>query len=257
MLDVNFQVADQTFSFSEGNTVNVTPDLSCSASGSTSVSFSIGNFNGASLPSWVAINSSNGTPTMTTPEVSSDSGFSFLINTAVTGVTGAIPKVITVTVKDCTVSNWKLCSSSSNSVWSTWNSNFLINSGKWIIEASSTDKTPRVIFQTLFSVTLVLIIFSSLWKLSRMSSCWSMINQTQLFYLLLVTRAFIPTNVKDVINGLTIAINPSNYILFENIRFYSTIVEYFDYNLSNSLFEEIDIQSDNIIFNMNSFWNLC
>ena len=79
-----------------------------------------------------------------------------------------------------------------------------------------------------------------------------MINQTQLFFLLLVTRAYISVDVQTMITGFQVVINPSEYIPFENIDIYKTLIGYFDYQLSNSMFNNVSINSDSSVYNTNS-----
>ena len=87
-----------------------------------------------------------------------------------------------------------------------------------------------------------------------MASLWAMINQIQLYFLLLITRAFIPKDVQKVITGLSFTLNPFRYIPFDVIDFYSRFVGKFDFKLSNILFDPVLIDSDSTIYNTFCFF---
>ena len=59
-----------------------------------------------------------------------------------------------------------------------------------------------------------------------------MINQVQLYFLLFLTRAFIPLDVETVITGNTVALNLPQYFDFQNINFYSSVFDNFKYDIS-------------------------
>ena len=131
--DVYYQVSDQSYSVVESYSTAVTPDLSWSSSGSTSISFSLGSYNGANVPSWVSINSSSGTLSISSTIVSSDTSYSFYINAAIGGVSSAAQKVVTVTVKNWAVSNCKTWSSLDANTWIAWDSDYGVSSGSWVL----------------------------------------------------------------------------------------------------------------------------
>ena len=78
-------------------------------------------------------------------------------------------------------------------------------------------------------------------------------NQLQLFFLLLLTRAFIPQDVNIVITGSKFIFNPLELVSFKDIKLYNTIVSSFDYGLSNDLVEPLNIKSDSSVYNVSSF----
>ena len=123
--------------------IQATPDLPCSSSGSTAISFTIADYNGVIAPTWVSISLSSGQLTISTPKVSSNTDYSFYINSAVTGVSSSVQKVITITVFVCTVSNWARWSSVSSTIWISWNSGYTVNAGSWCV-ATTTKFTKHV-----------------------------------------------------------------------------------------------------------------
>ena len=103
--DVISQVLDQSYSIVENKFTQVTPDLTCSSSGSTSISFSISNYMSSTAPAWVVIDSSTGMLNITAPTVSTDTGFDFHIDSNIAGVSQPIKKLIKIYILDCKASN--------------------------------------------------------------------------------------------------------------------------------------------------------
>ena len=250
--DVYFQISDQSFSIIENYSTSVSPSLSCSSSGSTSISFSLAGYSTASVPSWITINSSLGSLTVVTPDISVNTGYSFYINAGLSGVSSPVQKIITLMVEAWSITNCETCSTSS--ICSKCSTGYILNSGKWISKAnaSTAAKTLTIWMQAITGLALITIIMSSLMKLFKLTCMWSIVNQAQLFLLLLISRAYIPIDVQTVIKGLKIAINPADYLSFQNIEIYNSITSHFDYSLSDTMFEDVDIQSDNTIFNISS-----
>ena len=94
------------------------------------------------------------------------------------------------------------------------------------------------------------LIYSKL-NISIRCSLWSMMNQVQLFFLLFLTRAFIPLEVKTIISGNSIALNLPQYFNFQKLDFYSSALSYFDFSLSDQNFDSLNIQSDSSLYNLN------
>ena len=94
---------------------------------------------------------------------------------------------------------------------------------------------------------------SSMMSASSLSSIYSLVNQLQLFFLLLLTRAFIPQDVNIVITGSNYILNPLKLVSFKDIKLYNTIVSGFDFGLSNDLVEPLSIESDSSVYNTSSF----
>ena len=82
--DVYYQITSQSISIIEANTATFTLDLSCSSSGSTSITYSIGNYGSTIAPSWATIDSNSGVLNITAPNVSADTEFDFYAVSTVT-----------------------------------------------------------------------------------------------------------------------------------------------------------------------------
>ena len=77
---------------------------------------------------------------------------------------------------------------------------------------------------------------------------WSIINQVQLFFLLLLTRAYIPNDVKNIIVGIKFVLNFHAYISIQTFGFYSSTVGYLEFNMSNETLELLSIESDSSLY---------
>ena len=175
--EVYYQTDFQSVSVTEKTSTQVMPDLSCSLSSSTSIVFSLGSYSNEDISSWIVINTGTGQLTIVSPEVDQNTNYSFYVNAEIPGVTQQTQKLIKLTVKD----------------WSTW--------------GSQTAKVLSLTLQLIIGVTIFALVIASLSNATSNSSIWALINQLQLLFLLLLTRAYIPDDIKLVITGLKFALN--------------------------------------------------
>ena len=189
--DVIIQTNTQSFTVSESTSSTQSPNLSCSLSGSTLITYSLSSYNGAIIPSFVSINSTTGILTIAAPSVSSSTTYSFYIDSTISGVSGTFQEIINLTVKKCTVSNCQICTVTDSSVCATCNSGFILSSGSWNLQStqssqqetsvSDTAKSLTITNQIVVGVIVFITVVSSLTNLSTMASLWTAINQLQLF----------------------------------------------------------------------------
>ena len=145
------------------------------------------------------------------------------MNAGITGVSQKIQKLIKLVVTN----------------WTTWGS-----------------QTAKVLSMTVMSIVAVVFITSSISSVINLlsgSSIWSLINQVQLFFLLLLTRAYIPDDVKLVITGLKFALNPPSYFSFSSISTYNSALNNFNFELSNNSLSDIGVNSDSSVYNITPF----
>ena len=250
--DVLFKVKSVLLLVQENSISQFSLDLTWSSSGSTPISYSISNYNGATIPSWVSINLTSGILTVSAPEVDSNSEFNFYIDSVINGGS-SIYKLIKLTIINWSISNWYICSSKNSSKWLTWDSGYTLYSERWLDnQAIATAKTIGTTTISIVGATAIWIAISSLMNTSSMSSFWSMMNQVQMFFLLLLTSAFIPDNVQIVITGSEIALNLPEVFSFQNLGIYKSLIDTFNFDLSNSKLYYIGIKSDSTIYNSNS-----
>ena len=93
-----------------------------------------------------------------------------------------------------------------------------------------------------------IIIKHWVWKIIDMNQ----IKTLTIFILLLLTRAFIPDDIKSVITGPTFALNPAIYFPFDYFSVYRNFVNSFNYELSDSLLNPLGIKSDSTVYNCSS-----
>ena len=145
------------------------------------------------------------------------------MNAGITGVSQQIQKLIKLIVTN----------------WTTWGS-----------------QTAKLLSMTVMSIVAVVFItslISNVINLLSGSSIWSLINQVQLFFLLLLTRAYIPDDVKLVITGLKFALNPPSYFSFSSIPAYNSSLNNFNFELSNNSLSYVGVSSDSSVYNISPF----
>ena len=130
--DLNYFTRDQNYSILENITSQITPDLVCSSSGSSTIIYNISSYLDNALPSFASINSTTGVISVTTPVVSANTDYYFYLSSNATKVSYLINKLIKITVVDWAASNCQECLSSNTSAWSIWTSGYYLSSGSWI-----------------------------------------------------------------------------------------------------------------------------
>ena len=170
LTEVDYITNVQSLSVTEKTFTQVLPDLSCSLTSSTSIVFSLGSYNNAGVLTWISINANTGFLTITSPEVEQDIKYSFYVNASITGITQQIQKPIELTITN----------------WDTYD--------------LGTAKALSITLQSIVGITVLISMITSLLNVTSSSSLWSLINQVQLFFLLLLVRAYIPDDIKTVIH---------------------------------------------------------
>ena len=266
--DVWYQTDNLNIKIVEKYNISVTPDLPCSTSGSTSIVFSIANYNGETAPSWVTINSASGVLLLSAPSVSSNTDFQFYIDSTITGVASVIHKVVKVSVVKCAVANWTTWASQSDTTWiecktgytlssgtcslpsssNTGNSNSNTSSSNSNIEPSQNAKAASTFTKSISGTTAGIAVVASFINISSFSSVWSMINQIQLFFLLLLTGGFIPQDVVTVITGMKIALFQFDFVQLQGNNI-GLSIEKLDFPVNDSKLKLIEIESASTLYN--------
>ena len=251
--EVVYQINEQSLSVVDNNILKIIPDLTCSLSGSTTISYSINNYMSSIAPSWISINSDTGELTITAPTVNSNTEYYFYVNSEISGISDPVQKLIKLTVQGCHASNWLKCSSTSNSICSTCNIGFVLNYDAWSApisnKTSETSKALSSAVTTLVGAIFGLSILTSFINISSIASLWMSINQLQMFFLLLITRSYIPEDIKSFITGLDYALNIYEYISLRKLGIYPSLLNGFDNNSTNSLLDPLKIQYDSTVAN--------
>ena len=165
----------------ESTSVIKIPDLTCTT-GSTSITYSIEKYN-TKPPTWVTIDKATGQLNINAPNVSADTNYSFYINSAVSGISDPVKKLVSVTVQNWAVEFCSTCSSSP-STCSIWNSGYSLTSSStcWIPveKVSEAAKALTMTTQAVTGSSAVINIFLSFVNTNAISNVWSMVNQVQI-----------------------------------------------------------------------------
>ena len=276
--DVYFQVQSQSYlAIVENTYIEYSPDLPCSSSGSTSITFSLAGYNGGSVPIWLAIDASSGTLKVTAPSVTTATDYTVYINSQLSGVTDPVQKQINIRINKWTASNWAKWTATSSTICAVWNTNFELTAGNWLSQsntsnnssnnssnsssnnsnessiASSTINSINIVTKSSVSTTTVAVVISSIIGTSSLASIWLMINQLQMFFLILFTGVYFPDGIIEVITGSKILFFPFPSIPFRNFKFQSSLINYFQIDQSNSILERIGVESESTLINIYSF----
>ena len=223
--DVNYLTKDQSFTVLGGTTSKLNPDLPCSLSGSTSISYSLTNYLGVTVPTWITVNSSSGELTVVALQTSTNKEYYFYLSSLISGISQPIQKLIKITVTSSLAnSSTKSASDSSNA-----------------LSITSTSLTAAIVGVT---------VLTSLMNAKSIASLWMSINQLQLFYLLLLTRAFIPEEIQTIIKGSGFALNIYDYIPLKTMKIYPSFLYSFEFGLSNPSLDSLGIKDDSSIVNL-------
>ena len=114
--------------------------------------------------------------------------------------------------------------------------------------------TESIIAQSIVGAVMVVSVITSMLNVSSGSNFWLLINEIQLFFLLLLTRAYIPDDVKLVITGFKFALNPPFYLSLNTMSAYNTIIGDFNFELSNFSLSYVGVSSDSSVYNTAPFF---
>ena len=133
----------------------------------------------------MSIDSTTGVLTIAAPSVSNSTIYSFYITSTISGVSGPVQKIISLTVNKCTASNCQKCSAINSTVCTSCSSGYNLNSGSCVIskseaQTSETAESLSMSSQTAIGAVALFSIGSSLTNLSSLASLWSIINQMQI-----------------------------------------------------------------------------
>ena len=247
--DVYNQTNSQAYSLIESTSITKTPDITWSFSGSTAITYSIENYL-TQAPSWVSIDPTSGQLSIVAPSVTTDTTYSFYINSAASG--SISQKVISVTVLSWAVESCSTCSSSA-SICSVCNTGYsLTTSGICLTNTATASESAKAQVATNQAVTGAMSWITGVLGLSNVSSLgnlWSMLGQIQLLFFLLLTNAYIPIDIKTVITSSGFLLNLGDLFSPEDFPFYSKFIEHFYFEVNNSNFEDFGLKSNSSFYN--------
>ena len=247
--------AESYLSLLENSYIEVSPTLTCSSISSTSIVYSISSYNGVTAPSWVAIDSSSGLLKISTPNVTSPTSCSFFIDSQVSSVTNPIPKLINLKVTKWLAQNCQKWNSLDSSKCNSWNSYYYLSNGYWSNEVKSTIKILSITTNSIIAGAAIIVILTSTVHSASFSSLWAIINQLQLFLLLILTRVYLPLDVINFIIGSKIAMFPYDYIPFKKSSYSGSINDLFDSEQNDEILSKIGLDSASSFVNNYSLFS--
>ena len=247
--DVYSQTNSQAYFLMESSLMTKTPDLTWSYSGSTAITYSLANYL-SQAPLWISINSASGQLSIAAPNVTADTIYFFYINSI--GSSIVTQMLISVTVLNWAVESCSTCSSSA-SIWFVCNIGYnLTTSGACTINkttASLSAKVQVITNQAIIGAIALITSFMEFSNVGSLSNLWSMLGQIQLLFFLLLTNAYIPIDIKTVINGSGFFLNLGALFSLEDFPFYRTFIEHFDFEVNNSDFVDFGLKSNSSLYN--------
>ena len=246
---VDFHVTLTSFSVIENNTYT---DKNLSISwNTTTVTYKIGNYS-EEIASWISINSTTGVLNISSPEVLDDKNYTFSLYSSVTGFVNPSVKNILLTVQNCISQNCNKWLNTSNSIWEVCNVKYILKSGNCeLIEVpSAASEVWSFVSLSTTGASFGLVAIMGIINTASIATLWSMINQIQLYFLLLLTRADIPIDVKYVISGKSFAINLSQMLNIQNMNLFKSIIDVFDFIIDDPSLNSMNINTDSTFYNL-------
>ena len=222
----------------------------------------------------MTVSSSKGQLAIFAPTISATTSYSFYVDSTVSGITNPAHSLVAITVTvSWNVLNCQTCSSSS--VWAICNAGYTLSSGSWSTSSGSgsssgsssrnqsgttaainlnsglkdTSYGEKKALITLVCISIGTISLLSIANVTSTVFMWSLINQIQLFFLLLLTRAFIPDAVQAVIIEPNFAMNPFESISFLSSVNYGLLTEDFKFSVSSSSMSSFNYGSISTYYN--------
>ena len=226
------------------------PDWTCSLSGSYLVTYTIENYNGIDAPSWVSINQYSGLLKMLTPNVEISTNYSFYVVASISGTSTQIKKIINLRVNICRAAHWQIWTSINFEKWDKWELGYDLLSGTWNNEPSEVISSLSISINTGFGLVSIISLLLNFTQKSSLSTLWALVNLLQLLLLLLLTNAFFPTDVVNIIVGSQYIQNPFDSFGSNKFSYSSVVIDYFDYTQNNNILSLIGVDSGSTFVNI-------
>ena len=179
----------------------------------------------------------------------------FYIDSQVSSVTNPIQKLINLKVTKWLAQNCQKWNSLDSSKCSSWNSNYYLSNGYWSNEATSTINILSIITNSIIAGTVALAILTNSFNSASFASVWAIINQLQLFLLLILTRVYLPLDIINFIIGSKIAMFPYDYIPFKKLSYSSSINDIFDSDQNDETLAKVGVVSASSFVNNYSLFS--
>ena len=140
----------------------------------------------------------------------------------------------------------------SSSSWSVWNSNYYLSSGSWLVTPNSASSSASSAESTMIStvtVATVIILASSILSFSSFTTIWTIMNQIQTLFFVLLTRVYLPYDVIYFIVGLNFAMFPYDYFSFKSSSASTSINDLFNINQEDDILSQMGLESGSTFVN--------
>ena len=216
------------------------------------MTYKIGNYYPAENASWISINSTTGVLSISSPEVLENKTFTFSLYSSVTGFLNPSVKNISLTVENCISQNCNKWLSTSKSTWEVCNVKYLLKSGNCeLIEVpSAASEAWSSASSSTTGASFGLVAIMGIINTASIATLWSMINQIQLYFLLLLTRADIPIDVKYLISAKSYAINLSQMLNIQNMNSFKSVMDAFNFIIDDPSLNSMNIKTESTFYNL-------
>jgi hypothetical protein len=212
--DLSLQEVNKTFSnLVESTTYSKSIDLTCSVSGSSTISYVLQANAPHPLPGWVSLDPTNKLLNFKTPEVSSNTNYTFNIVATESGINYSQTIYLGVMNKE---------------------------EEEEILESI---KATSITTQAIVGVGVLCASFASFLTGTSPQGAWSMINQIQLFLLLPILVDSMPNDVSNFIYGMEKFSFSFNFIPYKDLSFIQNVFELVYFEQDNIDLEKIGIES--------------
>ena len=205
----------------------------------------------SSVPSWIVINSTTGVVNIDAHDLNFDTEYDFYINSYISGYADPVQKLIKLTVINWGVLNWYKWAQNNSTVCQIWDSGYYLQSGL-CTQASKTAKALSTTTQAIVGFSSWVSVISGTMNSASASSFWSLMNQFQLLFLLLLTRSHIPDDVSEIIISQEFAINFPSLFHFQDTSLYDSVLNEVKFEVDDQAYNLLGIKSESIIYNASS-----
>ena len=213
----------------ELSTVTLPIDLTWTIINTTVIKYSLVQIGTNPVPSWISLGSNIASLVMTTPDVASNTTYTFYVQAVINGL--SYLKTIKIQVIDTTV----LKTTSTTST-------------------TSTPTVVSVLSSTMIFASAIVVLCGCLSALTGSSSTsliWSLVNLYQMMMLLPLIGAYIHVYVVDFIKGVQFSILSFSFFDDQQQAMISKL-SYFECKQDNQYLNDIGFQSCSIIINISS-----
>ena len=251
--DILYQLSTQSYlTLVEKSYYEFSSDLTWSSSGTTSITYSVGSYNGTTIPSWIVFNTTTGILKITAPSVNSSSSHSFYINSLVSGSSTQLQKLINIQVNKWSAQYCHTWSSSSSSICVSCNEGYTLTLGACSHKAY--DPTPSAAsaattVAATVAATVSVVAVSQTLNASSFCTIWSMMNMIQSLFFLALLRIYLPDDVNYFILGMKVFLFPFDSLKFLEASFIFSTPSILNFNQVDDTLWGIGLHSGSSFIN--------